>query len=1753
MTTLMIMPGLTLLYAFGALLLIGYGLYYYKLFNQKGIAPRLFPLIFGLIAAACFAFLWFSFHPPSGSSTFSNLDHHFIRHQGYQVTGKVVLGRSDTTSNHIAPYSAFVIQKENGNIRVQATWTESPFYISENGKQQLLSKSWPALQHAVLFMEDSNRIELRSTAAEQYILTINGSRVASVNRTIRRGITAWQLFRDDTLYMKTEWYGREAIAEGLQQIMLLNDSFSADKNGRIVYFLSARLFSIASAVQYDQQPLLLKSTAFSHALNDRSLIGWGIGFPEKNKNQFYIHQLGADSFRLVNRYPVAYPLTEEQTQFESGYPVIKFLAASNRQAGELPGILQEGFVFNAFGEDSSCRFSPVLLQYQKRRPGEPVQLQISNTNTHTTAPLLQQNHFLLSSEQPGLAWEFAISNSFQWKLGNTYWQPLHWQLAIFGSLFFFCMIVLFTAIRPSTSSQGWVWQLLACLLMIFLTTRFFLYWRYKSFPPYEGMDLPSLQQLNSFWNFGILILVTFLLALVFGVSTFKNLYSKIRSFTGRKKSYKSENGFQSAPDNWLLSRAWVKRKGIKSIFWISWSFILACAALTAFLSDFSPATCRHLSILLILLYFFFSWFATTRSPLLSAVTFSWWKIDTNKPLHLLISNPVRLLLSLSLLGLFAFIDIGFALVFINFLLFHEAFHFINCSIAGLSAGSRKNATLFGCLAFLYAGLFIFNLLYGPFVFRYLLALPNWCFGLGYFLISSVLVYAAVRLLDFTPFKKKMTQVLVPAALSILAFLFIPREMIQKKAAMTRYRIDVLTMPAEAAIEKAYRNGDGYEPVIRAAQNQWFINTFIDEENNPASNKAGFHLLPHAPQNRGAKYNAQATDLVTSRFFIAEHGRWSALLYVLLLLLPVSLLASFYKLYPDFTNRINPGYAAAGTGFAILNYLLVTALLVILAATGRYVFFGQDLPFGSILSKQSILFPALLLMAVVLVFRNIPLQRYPNRRKLLPGALVFAGLFVLLFFIHPPYNRTKDFGVTGLAEQAESYLASVVQPIWDDIDTAKGTSKYNLQQKDQLFAAKLKELDASGRFSDAPAFLQAQIRDYALSGLNTHLDANQMLFLSMHSGRPKLTMNAGFFHVEAPPHLQQLWRGSIFGDTSTCQISTYHPDKAVLHQYRISAFGSDSSFMTSDSLQIFYQPLRPPQKGRGLFLVNQSAATVKLVSANGSLTAGPQDTLSIPNPSRFRVLFGHHRAEGQLSLQPDAFMRNFYVNGSRCYYYPLGADFIWARNLAEGVTAHYKGKDKNNRHLFLSLDPSLTASMVKAIRQMTDQDSAYTNGAAYAICIADGNGRIWAMPDHIRGFQRPDPNDKTAFRMALSGKEGRISQTELRKLNGNLNLLRLNPGPGSTLKPIVFAAIASQLPLQWNQFASTGFSEKQSFFGGEKVADYDFEKNNGTISSVSDYIRYSDNYYHSNLLLLGSYSKQNLQALLLNNFSRNKPNGALHWPWFSYRGSSYWLNGFEQWPGYRSGKADFGSDSSFVSLGLWTNFGIHTKPATRGYDPFTAAWDSAILGPSLHRSGFILPENALFDQQSVGMHKDRPNELFMSAFRGHVKGSSQVMMPPLKMLDVFGKLVSQNRDFRLSLNPEAEEGTFTAFMTDSSLRYNDYLSLMKESVFEGMKQALFNGTAAQLGKLLTNGKPFYYYAKTGTTGDDELKTKSKLFTIIISQKEISDPGFNFRANRFVVIYFTSQNGPAKQNEAFQAEMIKMIEQSDTFRKYMEEGL
>lgn len=1745
---------LTFLYAFCIAVMLFYGMRYYRNFARNGYQPRLFPWVWLSVAAACFFFLFINMQAPLSLRSYSNTDHHFLRHEGFRVAGRIELGKTDTLASGGNSYNRFVFSRSGGQLRLQSDYSEDPFYIASGPVYQLASVVHNASGHALSFRAGSAQVQVRVTGDSTTELQVNGETLCRVSKLLRVGSNCWNIFRDDPGFVNTSWYTYEPLLQSLQSVFLLRDDLSRTKHGALKFFIAGRFFNNGQELRYDGQPLQRSQFAFSTTIPDQSSIAWGIGFLDNNRNQYRISAAGADSFYLRNKFPVAYPLSEENRKEWQPHTVSKFLLADPRDLQALPPVFNEGFMVAPFPGDSGMPFAPVLLSYQKDRGGAGLALQARSLEAGRAPVDISGNRLLLPAGNASLHWVFSIQNSFDWNFGSFLLSASRWKALMLGSLFLLVILVFTGAWLQPAQRLSWVWQLLAVLSLVMLTTRFFLYWRYKSFPPYEGLDLPSLQQLNSWWNFGVIVAVTLLLAFLFGFGVFRQLagaagrgLARLRNQPYRPVRAGGQGGlltFISKRKNSLL-----QKMGSLPFFLLAWLGLLAGGAGLALFSGFDPGICRHLSLALALLYFFFLHRSYLHSPLAAAREKSWWAIRTGSTSALIFNNPVKVLLSVSLLGVFAFIDIGVAIIFLNFLLFQEAFLCINYAIAGLATGSKRNAGLFAMLALCYLLLFAANLLAGPYLFHYLLELPPVFFAGLYAGFALFMAAILARLLHQWPSRKRALAVSGSALLLFfVSFFFFPKEKILEKAAVTKYRIDVMTMPVDQALETAYRDGKTYEPVIRAAQNQWFINTFIYEKNNPAVNQAAFTLLPHAPQHKGARYNAQATDLVASRFLIAEHGKWSVLLYVLLLLLPATLLASFYKLYPDFTNRVNPHYAAITTGFSLLNYLLITALLVILAATGRYIFFGQDLPFGSILSKQSLLFPAAILVSVLFLFRNIPLEQYPNRRKMLPGALVFAGLAVLLFIVQPTFNKDREFGMSDLAKNMDATIETRLQPVFDYYDTAKSSRRLSMQDKDRLFTDSLRKMIASGTLQDAGRFFARAITQYTRGSFIRHLDQRNLLFLDRNSGKPQLAVNDNYFRVEPPPHLQQNWKGNIYGDTTRYHVTLWNESNGQLSSRELDPFFRQGPEVLSEALQLVTLSGKGEGPQRRLGLVNQSGSSFQVEGDRERRQLAPNDTLLLSNPSRYRLRAADGK-EQWLTVEPDLFMRNLYVNGSRYYSYPMGNRFIWARHFAESIASASAGRERSNTHAFLSLDAVLMDSLSLALQRMMTNDTAYAKGSEYGICIADDRGRLLALTDHISGPPRPDPNDKAAFQRVLLGENGLVSQSLLRKQVGNINLLRMNPGPGSTLKPVVFAAIASQLKLDWDAFAAEGFSEKQQYFGGEKVAPYDFEKNNGRISNVVDYLRYSDNYYHSNLLLLGSYSAQNPQSLLSEHFSTRNGAGSYSWPYFTYNGRQYWLQGFRHWPGYEQGRADFGSDSSFVSRGLMGNFGIYTRRTGRGSERFASVYDSLLFRDAWKKSGFILPEYALFDQKGTGMDTRKPNEVFMSSFRGHVKGSSQVMIPPVKMLDAFGRLVSQNRNYGLTLNPYAETPVFLPFRVGDGVRYTDYLSLMREKVFEGLKQALFSGTAARLGAQLKNGSPYFYYAKTGTTGNEESDAKSKLFALVISEKDLTDPDFNFRDNRFFTIYFTSQNGPAKQNEAFQAEVIRMVQESGVFKKYM----
>ena len=421
----------TFLYAFTITVLLLYGLLYYKGFVKNGYQKRRFPFVFLLISIGCFSFLYFNINAPLSLKTFSNLDHYFIRHDGFRVSGNIELGRADTINYKENSFNRFVLNKQGKQLNVTSSYSEEPFYAASGSSYKILSANYPAASHSLSFRIYSSVVIIKTIADSSFELKINNTIVGRTGKIIRKGISSWNIFKDDIGFINSAWYTNEQLVVSLKNILLLRDDVSKNGAGELKYFLSGRLFHSANTIRYNEQNIQPGSIAFSSTIVDKSTIAWGVGFLDNSRNQFRINYLGADSFGLMNRYPVSYPLTEESRDDWNKHSVNKFLVSDAGDMQQMPAVFAEGFLFAPFNGDNTIDFSPVLLTYLKDKANTPIKLQAKFMDGRGTTITSSKNELILPAKSSNFGWVFSVQNSFNWNFSTRSMPAGTWQLVLF--------------------------------------------------------------------------------------------------------------------------------------------------------------------------------------------------------------------------------------------------------------------------------------------------------------------------------------------------------------------------------------------------------------------------------------------------------------------------------------------------------------------------------------------------------------------------------------------------------------------------------------------------------------------------------------------------------------------------------------------------------------------------------------------------------------------------------------------------------------------------------------------------------------------------------------------------------------------------------------------------------------------------------------------------------------------------------------------------------------------------------------------------------------------------------------------------------------------------------------------------------------------------------------------------------------------------------------------------------------------------
>ncbi len=462
---------------------------------------------------------------------------------------------------------------------------------------------------------------------------------------------------------------------------------------------------------------------------------------------------------------------------------------------------------------------------------------------------------------------------------------------------------------------------------------------------------------------------------------------------------------------------------------------------------------------------------------------------------------------------------------------------------------------------------------------------------------------------------------------------------------------------------------------------------------------------------------------------------------------------------------------------------------------------------------------------------------------------------------------------------------------------------------------------------------------------------------------------------------------------------------------------------------------------------------------------------------------------------------------------------------------------------------------------------------YSAVVLDGYGRIRLMFDYNKRGQRIDPNNIVHYNKFLSDMYRDGSNEQERDVLGNKTLQHLNPGPGSTFKPIVYTAITSTKNIPWNTIDVSSFkpdgvihkndgeekntNARYDWYGGVRAKEggIDYFSIDGSAGYAhNDYIIQSNNFYHSVIVLLGMQRGDNVESII-----GPPKDGAAGFPRFTYNGNAHSFDPDKWFAGNENG---ISLGNSIMEEGLRNNFKLNIDYNADGYDKYYNYFGNDSAFDVLFNQQRYPKQWCYSETGSLNRYLRQRMPWLREGFVQMVSGSAPLNVSPLQVASMAMRLATLNSaDNITTLNdavrvaPEISEFDVTSGGWQSNGAYFDFY---KTQVLGQMRQVPYIGTAKGLKSLAQNlsKRGYYLYVKTGTLNIDNKSSKRiRNMMVIIANGELEKAQSldDLRQIRYYVMYM-SFHGVEKDgftNNNFQSQ-IEAVVNSELFNQYMEEG-
>lgn len=414
---------------------------------------------------------------------------------------------------------------------------------------------------------------------------------------------------------------------------------------------------------------------------------------------------------------------------------------------------------------------------------------------------------------------------------------------------------------------------------------------------------------------------------------------------------------------------------------------------------------------------------------------------------------------------------------------------------------------------------------------------------------------------------------------------------------------------------------------------------------------------------------------------------------------------------------------------------------------------------------------------------------------------------------------------------------------------------------------------------------------------------------------------------------------------------------------------------------------------------------------------------------------------------------------------------------------------------------------------------------FNLSVIDGDGKIRAIYDYSKTY-KVDPNDIDYYQSYLAGLYRDSNFEDERNFLGNKNLLIINKGVGSSIKPLMYAALTSQFKspdwswsdVRWNQVSepmrlyNNPSQTYVRYWGGYSFRNARINYSTSPRVSGDDYLISSNNMTHSIMMFLGSHKRT--QLLNLDNLLELKTdymNEVERFPVIRINNRDWvirrnWLDENRRVPSDHSIQG-----KSILADGLEKNFDVETVGGNSQRISIENLGDNEFhafhSGDSLINGSFYwaYPEGADF-------WMEERND-FRFAINNSTLGGYPIRMTSLKMAEMGlrlfkGKKADEPLYSILADNEVFDRPGIEDFDSDPGWSVNEFQGHL-DQIKDQMIEVLERGTATGLNRKIQEipgSDRFTFYAKTGTSSGASAELRNKYLLFVIENNDERDKVF-----------------------------------------------